>query len=799
MELNRLLSRVVGVILLFQILPAMLISQTPEPSKRSGLHEEESFNQRNWELNWYGSEWSQEYREQLYRIGILQRIIHANTLRLPESMRRATLMAAAAPGNNWINLGPMAGGVDYEVTEMDLPPFKRTLDASDSGRPNQIVPHPLDPDALYLVSAEGGLWKTNDSGQTWSSLTEAQPSLALGALGIDPAKPSILYLGLGDIEEGTFGGTGIGILKSTDGGKTWSDPPIKLGKSRAVTSILVFPGDTKVILVGTDAGLFRSKDSGSTYQQVALPAGNPRTVRDILWIDGSRLVMTVGNNFEFGQGAGGANILTSSDVGVTWKQSSGLDPQARAVIRRFSLASAPSDHEIIYALASSTSSQLFDIFKSKDGGATWQSTGAKSITYTNPINDGRTKLASLLGGQGGYNQLAAVEPGDPDVAFFGGNLNLVRTSDGGATYTIISDWLGEHNLPYVHADFHCAAFDGRGNLWVGNDGGVAKSTNRGDTWSTQENRGLPTHLVYSVGSSLSSPNAVILGMQDNGTRVRTGATTSFPQRIYADGFGSAIHPLDQNLMLGSAYYTRILKSLDGGKTFKGTYEHDIDGAGNRNEAPFVTRIVPWTGDSLGNTVYTFVNSRLYKSIDFGGTWTTIPVTGLSGPIRNFGVAASDGRILGVVAEGGAIHLSTDGGSTWKIAGGGLPGSRGRLSYISFSPIDPKIIYVASVAPVATATHLWKSVDGGESWEAIDTAANFPHGVPVNVVVGDPGEEGTIYAGTHLGLYKSTDSGANWKRFGFGLPLVSVTDVYVAPDSSLIRVATYGRGVWELTE
>ncbi|MFP5284213.1 MAG: WD40/YVTN/BNR-like repeat-containing protein, partial [Thermoanaerobaculia bacterium] len=615
-----------------------------------------------------GSEWSQEYREQLYRIGVLQRIIHANTLKLPESMQRATFMAAPAPGNNWINLGPLDGGVDYEVTEKNSL-FKTKLEASDSGRPNQIVPHPLEPDTVYLVSAEGGLWKTMDSGKTWASLTEAQPSLALGALGIDPVKPSILYLGLGDIQEGTFGGTGTGMLKSTDGGKTWSDPPAVLGKSRAVTSILVFPEDTRVILVGTDAGLFRSKDSGATYQQISLPTGNPKTVRDILWIAGSRLVMTAGNNFEFGNGAGGANILTSDDAGLTWKPASGLGP--RGEIRRFSLTSAPSDHEIVYALASSTSSQLFDIFKSSDGGATWKSTGAVSIAYANPIHDGRTRLGSLLGGQGGYNQLAAVDPEDPDVAYFGGNLNLVRTSDGGVTYTIISDWLGEHELPYVHADFHCAAFDGRGNLWVGNDGGVAKSTDGGDTWSTSENRGLPTHLVYSVGSSLSSQNAVILGMQDNGTRVRTGATSSFPQRIYADGFGAVIHPLDHRKVLGSAYYTRILKSTDGGRTFRGSYEGKILEAGKRSEAPFFTKIVPWTGDTKGNTVYTFVNSRLYKSPDFGDSWTAIQVDGLNGTIRNFGVAASDGQRLAVVSEGDAIHLSLDGGSTWQLAAGEL--------------------------------------------------------------------------------------------------------------------------------
>jgi photosystem II stability/assembly factor-like uncharacterized protein len=784
-----------GGLLLLQVppLPSPPDPQQTEPHAQN-LDREDAVRRRQWDVEWYGDEWSPEYRQQLFEVGVSQRIKHANTFRLPESMRKATFLGAPAPGENWINLGPTDGGVDFQVTEQGKL-YKYSISASDSGRPNQIVPHPLEPDTVFVVSAEGGLWKTEDGGGSWVVLTDALPSLALGSLAIDPVKPSILYLGLGDIQERTFGGTGTGMLKSVDGGKTWSDP-LALKDSNAVTTILVHPNNTAVVLAGTDKGLFRSDNSGTSYEPVSLPEGSPSTIRDITWIEGSRIILTAGSNFDFGNGAGGANILISEDSGVTWKEVKGLND--RDEIRRFSLAAAPSNRLTVYALASSTSSELHEIYRSKDGGETWSSMNAQSAPYTNPILDDRVKLGSILGGQGGYNQLVIVDPTNPDVVFFGGNLNLVKTTDGGTTYDLISDWLGEHDLPYVHADFHCAAFDVRGNLWIGNDGGLAKSPDGGATWSTSVNKGLATHLAYSVSSSHKWRNLIIAGLQDNGTRIRVGNTTTFAQRIYADGFGALAHPTDKSLLLGSAYFTRILKSRDGGVTFHGSYQGILE-ANDNFAAPFNTRIIPWEGDTTGNTIYTFVNKLVYKSTDFGDTWKSIAVDGLAGKIRNFGVARSDGRALAVVASDRQVYLSKDGGDSWETAAGELPGNKGQLSYVSFSPSAANILFVSSVAPIADAHHLWRSTDSGASWEPIDTVANFPRKAPVNIVLGDPGDSETVYAGTHLGLYKSSDGGKNWKRFGFGLPLVSVTDLYIAPDSSLLRIATYGRGIWELTE
>ena len=765
----------------------------------SDVGREHTKDRHEWKRGWYGREWSQRYRRFLFGVGQRQSWLHPRSLTLAQSTLRATeLRPAPLAGVNWSNLGPSDGGPSFDAGEGNQRWVFRP-DAVDSGRVNQVVAHPRDKRTVFVVSAEGGLWRTTDAGASWVPLTEALPSLALGSMAIDPAQPTTMYVGLGDVEEANFGGTGVGIVKSVDTGKTWSDAVVT-GNATVVTALLVDPTASATVFAGTNAGLFRSTDEGKTFAPVTLPAGGASTVRDIICTGPGHFVLAVGNNFEGNLGDGNANIVYSRDGGATWSASKGLGP--RAGIRRFSLAAAPSDRRRLYALAADVRGELHEIYRSRDAGVTWIPTKASVRRYTRELGD-RATIGTLLGGQGGYNQIAVVSPQNPDIVFFGGNLNLVRSADAGLTYTILTDWAQEGGLPYVHPDFHSATFDGEGALWVGTDGGVAKSTDGGINWSTAENRGLATHLVYSVGSSAEAPDVVIGGFQDNGCRVRSGITHNFPQRVYADGFGVVAHSKDRSRLLASVYQTRILKSTDGGASFHGSYA-GIPEAGVPDAAPFYTRLAAWSGDPSGDTVLTFTNRQIYRSEDFAATWLPLPSPQIAGVIRQLGLAATTRDVLGVVtgtgwgggAGTGKVYLTSNGGSSWHAAAP-LPGSAGALSYISFHPRNAKRIYVASVAPGKSATHAWKSDNEGNQWTPIDAGTGFPKGVPVNIILADPGDDNTIYAGTHLGLYRSVSNGNSWTRIGAGLPLVSVTDLWIAPDSSFVRVATFGRGIWEL--
>lgn len=703
---------------------------------------------------------------------------------------------APVPGNTWVNIGPTNATVIKNGSS--------TLNnVADSGRPVEIVVDPNNVNTIFLATAGGGLWKTTDGGVSWQAKTDTLGSLSVGALAMDPSNSQTLYLGLGD----AFDGTGIGLVKSTDGGETWS-APIYLGASTQIRDLIVSGSNNQIVLAATDIGLFRSSNGGASFTQVSLSTGFTAapSVWDLENIGTGSFGVTLEANPAATTGTTSGQYWRSTDNGATWTQST---PSLSGGIGRMSIASAPSNRSIIYGMAAkplaTTSSDLSDIVRSTNGGTTWTALGAtgRRIKYSNSNTESGAP-ATILNGQGWYNHMLIVHPTDANTFFFGGALLLakgvVASTGTSATYTQMSNWLAQFSLPYVHADMHAAAFAANGTFYVGSDGGIFKSTNNGTTWTDDLNVGIASHLIYSVGSSPAAPNAVIGGFQDNGTRVRVGTSSTFNQYLGGDGFGSNINRTNGNTMLGSLYYTRIFKSTDGGATFVSA-SSGITESNNSSTAPFITHITPWEGDATGNTVFTHVNLKVYKSTNYAGSWTALGTTGLpttSFAIRNVDVAPSNVNHIGLSASGGRVYFTTNGGTSW-VQGGALPNNGLSINSIAYDRTNPAVIYVSSVAPSASNAHIWKSTNGGASFVAIDGAGSgFPSGVPVNEITTDPGASNVVYAASHLGVYKSTDGGATWARFGTGLPLVNTTDFYISPASDKMRVSTFGRGFWELT-
>ncbi|HET8647342.1 MAG TPA: hypothetical protein VFO85_17730, partial [Vicinamibacteria bacterium] len=531
---------------------------------------------------------------------------------------------------------------------------------------------------------------------------------------------------------------------------------------------------------------------GTSFSPVSIATGQPTPpyVWSIASTGGSKFVLAL----EAVPGTLG-QIWISADNGASWTQGSNVTSPLG--VARMTVASAPSAPNIVYALASTSSGNLADIYRSTTGGAFWRSLRATSsrTVYTNP-NPTATRPTQLFNTQGWYDQMLLVNPANPNEAFYGGALHTAKVVVGsmGAAdrWTMISEWLGRYNLPYVHADAHAAAYDAAGRLYFGTDGGVFMSPDNGVNFTDRLNIGIVTHLIYNLGSSTAAGSLVVGGFQDNGTRTRSGATSTFNQTIGGDGFGCDVHKTDGSLVLGSLYNARIQKSTNGGVNFSPACS-GIAECGT-SSAPFYTKVVPWTGSATGDVVFTHSNTRMYKSANYADSWTGLtPVP--TGTIRNINVAHSNPDVLGIVASGGAAYVSNNGGTSWTPVAT-LPNNGLSLSYIWFDRADPNIVYVSSVAPNASATHLWKSLNFGQSWTAID-GGGFPTGVPVDVIKTDPLAPATLYAGTHLGVYRSDDAGANWVRYGSGLPLVEVTDVYISADASLVRASTFGRGFWEL--
>jgi PASTA domain/Divergent InlB B-repeat domain/Sortilin, neurotensin receptor 3, len=736
---------------------------------------------------WYGESSSRPAFSASYR-RFLEQVAMRQLHRYPALFSPATPASRGTSTRTWINLGP---------TKANFATNGYTLNVTDSGRVRSIV---VDGSTIYVASAGGGVWKSTNSGSTWAPITDDEPSLSDGSLAMDPNNHSTLYLGFGD----PFAGTGVGLVKTTNGGATWS-APVFLGNETIIAQVLVDPSNSNIVLAATNDGLYRSTNAGTSFSQVSINTGHAG-VAPMVWSIASTgtgsFVLSLEGNPSVTSGTTDGQVWTSTNDGASWTQATGMTKPSG--VGRITVASAPSHPQTVYAMAAIPNgvdtSDLADIFKSTDGGQSWTALNVPNKQYTNPNNED-TFVGGLLNGQGSYNQFVAVDPTDPNTVYFGGSLLIAKTTDGGSSFSEVSNWLGQFGLPYVHADCHAATFDANGNFYAGTDGGVFKSTDGGATFTDSLNVGLIDQLVYSVGSSPVVPDGVIGGFQDLGTRLRESSTSVFDQVLGGDGFGSDMNRTNPEDMIGSLYFDNIYKSTDGGANWVDATS-GIPEANDQNNAPYYTKIVQWQGTgSTGNQLYTFSNFKVYKSTNYADSWSALPaaVTN-SGNIRNIGVAPGNSSDVGVVATGGRIFLSPTGGSSWTQATTPT-NDQLSLSYISFDPNDPNTVYVASVAPIAGASHLWKSTNFGTSWTQIDgsdgTPNGFPTGVPVNVVMVDPQNSSTVYAGTQLGLYSSSDGGATWSRFGAGLPLINIDDLYISADDKVIRAASYGRGFWQL--
>lgn len=768
----------------------------PAASRRPMLIDRADLRQKA-EEEYYGGPWSAEYQRFVMGVAAMERDRHED-LRYGRGQ-----MGAIVQGNTWTNLGP--------TTASFIKNGSVTLNVVDSGRLRTIVVHPSNGSLIYVATSGGGVWKTVNGGTSWTALTDSLGALSTGALVMDSSAPDTLYLGLGD----PFDGTGLGLVKSTDGGTSWSSP-VMIGDSTKTMDLVISPVNSQLLLAGTNKGVLRSTDGGSTWTNTT-PALNISTgdpiCWDVAWTGGSNFVASFSDRL--GSYTNTGQVWYTTDGGASWTRSTGMTHSAG--LWRISLAAAGSNPSILYALASkplvSGAIETADGYKSTDGGRSWTALNLAGKSHTNGAAGGFAELfapawaktgspGTVLGGQGFYNHAIAIDPADPNRVYFSGQLYTTMTSDGGGSWKRVTDWMAQASTPYAHADAHCTAWGPDGALYLGTDGGIFKSTDKGTTWTDALNKGIVSHLLYSVGSSLANRNAVIGGLQDNGTRVRSGATSTFNATIGGDGFGSLVHAKNASLMLGSIYYADAYKSTDGGSNFTESIT-GITGAKDGAKANFWTRFYAFPGDTTGNTVFTFTNAAIFKSTDFGGNWASLGTGGLPANWvnRNMACHASNGQVYGVVGSVGTavtdprVFLTQNAGSTWTQAGSWPTGTA--FSYIWIDSNNINTVYVASVTTSATANHLWKSTNFGQSWTPID-GNGFPAGIPVNVIQNDPGDSNVLYAGTNLGVYRSADGGLSWSRFGTALPLVNIKEFYIAPDSSLMRAATFGRGIWEVS-
>ncbi len=720
-------------------------------------------------------------------------------------------------GPQWISIGPV--GAEYEQNG------SFTGHVEDSGRARTILPHPSDPNIVYVLTSGGGLWRTNNwmSADTqWTVLTDDLPTTGGGSAAFGKS-PETLYLGLGDpFDQILVGGS---VVKSRDGGRNWS-PMIELGNAVSVRDVKVDTSTSKdIVFVATETGLFVSSDEGATYN--AVPVFNNLSVWSIAqtsagWLVSAQPCPAANTGL---QCPSATTLFLSTDQGATWAPISNTG-NVFTGNGRTTLAVAKPGESVVYAYSSNVGDlQMQDVYRSADGGQTWVANHVNSTKIpTNPVA-GSVDNMNVCHAQCWYDQSILVDPQDPNrnTVWIGGDLAAARTADGGATWTLKTFWLysAVPGLPYAHADHHAAFYKmtGTPTLILGDDGGFNVSTDDGATFSSDKNTGLTTHLYYTVAGNPALPNLVIGGLQDNGTRIRTDNGKIHNQVIGGDGMGAAYSQANTNTVLGSAQGSSMRTNLT--NTAPTNFQNWAAATAGLSDVGFgfFTSITPAPAnlDPTGRVFFHFSNARVWRTNNGGLTWTriasAIAPTSPGLPVaRRFrsspddlGVSPVDLNRIAVGAAGGFLDITTNGGATWTDINmiALVPGYQGFVTNVTWQ--DNQNLWITSVAQAPGSSRVVKAsiANPGDSWSTatFSVLQNGLPDLPVTRVYIDPRDttKNTVYAATHVGIYRTVDGGNSWSVFGTGLPTVRVNDIYMPPDGSFMRIATYGRGIWELPQ
>jgi len=692
-----------------------------------------------------------------------------------------------------------------------------------AGRILSIAFHPTDPNMMWVGSASGGLWKTTTGGTgapggiNWQYVPTQFPVLGVSSIVIHPTKPDTMYIGTGEVYSSnvaatgtigaghvrTFRGSyGIGILKTTDGGTTWSKVlDFANSNLKGVMDLAIHPTNADTVFAATTDGLYRTFNGGTTWTLIH----NITLAMDLCFKPGNPNVLYVGSgNF----GSTGAGIYKTTNANAVTPSFTKLTTGLPAVSGKIQLSISSNNTSKIYASIGrnpNVSSDPCGLYYSTDEGINWTAT---SFIGT----------SSKVTNQGWYAHDIAAHPANANTILWG-ELDTWRSTNTGTAFTQVGFWsnwdvnnvtigtlMEGVNDNYVHADIHRIQFsphDATGNtVFLCTDGGIFRSTDGGQNYETL-NGGLMTAQIYSnMAISKTDANFMVGGLQDNEGFIYSGTTGSKRIPSLGDGFHCAINTRDDDTCYITGYYFNLKRSTNRGATFASPSPAVSLGNPPSETACFNTPFV--LAASNPNIMYAG-SYRIKKSINRGATWTntTSALFNTTCPILYIAVAPTDPNTVYIsVAPAGAIRSkllkTTDGGSTYSEITGALPDRY--YSDIVVDDIDPN--RVAVTLSGFGESHVFMSNDGGSSWSDLGTGLTD---VPHNTLMFDPNERRTLYVGNDLGVFYANNvptgvlgatTALTWIAYNEGFDDASMVSDLLVTNTNKLRVATYGRGLWE---
>jgi len=668
---------------------------------------------------------------------------------------------------------------------------------NEGGRSLCLAVSPADTATLFIGSASGGLWKSTTGGlgaSAWTYVETGYPSLAVSYIAIDSANPNTMYIGTGEcygyeysyngidirVTRGTYG---IGILKSTDGGNTWSQSlNWAYNSERGVWRVLINPKNHNTLYAATTEGVYKSLDAGNSWNQMV----NYKMCMDLLINpqDTTMLFVSVGD-LSIDVPNANVGLYKSTNSGATWTKMTSALPTFWS--GKTTLALYNGTPITLFASVGNDpnqSSSYLGLYTSTDLGNTW------SLKYNN---------TGFLTNQGWYNNAILVKPGDPNSVMLG-NLDVYRSTNGGSAFTHLSDWTQwnsgatppgqpESNASnYSHADQHFFTVNPKdpNKFYSLSDGGLYRSNDFGTTFYSCNGGYVSTQFFNGFANSYQDSIFCIGGMQDNRSAFYQG-TTAWYKTFEGDGYWCAVNSTNATTCYTEYSYGDINRSGNGGVSWT-----DIAPPGYGScafSAPYICC------RSNPNIMYFGGSGNVYRSANGGSSW--------AGPYGNFNGAhaiSMDGSATftdtvycGTVPVSGGSNATiwrTVDGTTWTDVGNGtLPNAY--PTDIHVNPNNSKNVF--AVFGGFGNPHVMVTTNAGGSWTNITN--NLPD-VPYHSVVIDPLYTQNVYVGCDLGVYASTNGGASWAQYNSGMPTALVFSLKIVYPNRHIRAATHGHGIYE---
>jgi photosystem II stability/assembly factor-like uncharacterized protein len=749
------------------------------------------------------------------------------------------------------SVGTLEGGGVATATSSGPGTWSALGPGNIGGRTRAILIHPTTPDTMWAAGVAGGIWKTTDGGANWSPKADLLVNIAVNSMILDPRDPNHLYAGTGEGFFNADGVRGAGILQSLDGGESWT----RLASTATpdfyyVQKITMSKGSSQRIYAATRTGVWRTNDAGASWAKV-LDGSAVNGCMDVTLQTDRSLAFVFASCGTFTQAA----VYRALDTAGTQTWTKVLSP---ANMGRTSLAIAPSNQNVIYALAASNQSGnfldgLLGVYRSSDSGKTWtlraSNTSAQplnTVLLSNPVYAFLSACGfgtSQYLNQGWYDNVIAVDPKNPDVVWAGG-IDLFRSDDGGLNFGQASHWWFADGIDreYNHADHHALVFhpnyDGVTNkvMFSGSDGGLHKTDDArapvsyspapitasspvcGNTaagllgWAALNN-GYQTTQFYH-GLAYPDGQTFFGGTQDNGTLRGTvsGGGDGWTTIKGGDGGYVALNPGNTNMLWAENTGRSLTRSTNGGVSYTAFTSGNNESSGNYLFiAPFtqdpanadnmwMAGAFPWrttqaTASPLPATIWTRAGAF------FGVRVSAIAVDPTDSNRVYMGSGTGSASLNGTVFRTAAALTATS-ATVWATS---KPRSDSNyVSWLAVDPISNATVY-ATVSTFNSATgvgHVFKSTDFGATWTSIDgSGVTAIPDVPVHCILVDPDNNQNLWVGTDIGVFVSTDGGANWARenTGFANVITESLDLKTDGGTKYIYAFTHGRSVFRVAK